>query len=435
MRKNKSAKKSPTEEDNAKKSQYQNREYKFDFVNKNKMNYTFETVKGKILLEIQQTFDKHLDVYDAIDKMKEFDKTANKPKLERSKLPKDDPEKERENRQFEKTFEYELKKFDERIEAYTLGMRKAYALILSDYCAIGIESSVRNLEKFEDPNDETKQIKNNPIKLLEEIRKLIQAPSRGQYDFQLLDGYLTELLNIRQKDDEHVTRYYERFKSHKDVVLQVLGSRFLDKWTENREEYKKLTDVREQAKMKENAFEAYMAYKLIAKSDWKKYGSLVTKLASNCSLGVDNYPKTIRKAYEALVNHKHDKEYVEKKKQNEANDDDDQIGRTQSFMQNNGDGNGNGNRRNNGRRGPVTCFCCGEQGHPQRLCPKKDTLPESEWYRPPDRQNNNWQRANSNRSNTENEGPRSVSSNNSRGNADTSWANIQRDTDRLTSFG
>ena len=58
--------------------------------------------------------------------------------------------------------------------------------------------------------------------------------------------------------------------------------------------------------MKEEAYDAWMAYLLLRGSDQNKYGMLMKGFVSQYSLGNDQYPKTIQTATDVLSNHKFD---------------------------------------------------------------------------------------------------------------------------------
>ena len=52
---------------------------------------------------------------------------------------------------------------------------KAYALIFEGYCSKGIQVALKELPIFDT------KIKNNPLGLLENIRKLMHTPERAKY--------------------------------------------------------------------------------------------------------------------------------------------------------------------------------------------------------------------------------------------------------------
>ena len=90
---------------------------------------------------------------------------------------------------------------------------------------------------------------------------------------------------MRQQEQEHLNDYVKRFKqSH-------MGSKWLNGFVEHTEEYKNETQAKEQSKLKEQAFERFMAFVLLRNSDQAKYQSLMNGLISQYSMENDQYPK------------------------------------------------------------------------------------------------------------------------------------------------
>ena len=70
---------------------------------------------------------------------------------------------------------------------------------------------------------------------------------------------MMQLFNMRQQDQEHLNDYVKRFKQSHDVLRSHMGSKWLDGFVEHTEEYKNETQAKEQSKLKEQAFEKFMA--------------------------------------------------------------------------------------------------------------------------------------------------------------------------------
>jgi hypothetical protein len=66
-----------------------------------------------------------------------------------------------------------------------------------------------------------------------------------------------------------------------------------------------------QQDQEKEASESLMAFFYLENSDKSKYGSLITGLLSQYSLGQDQYPKTIVDANNVLSNHCFDPAYAE----------------------------------------------------------------------------------------------------------------------------
>ena len=109
---------------------------------------------------------------------------------------------------------------------------------------------------------------------------------------------------------------------------------------------------------------------MLKNSDQAKYGSLLTGLVSQYSMGHNQYPKTIIAATDVLSNHRHDNRNKNKfqNQKNNKNTSQEKTGNNKtSFAQ-------KGNQNKN-----VVCCCCGKSGHKAPECPEVGTRPKSEW--------------------------------------------------------
>ena len=213
----------------------------------------------------------------------------------------------------------------------------------------------------EHPDFESK-IKNNPIALLDAIKILMHDPVRAQYPMVLMTEALTRLINVKQMENEPLLDYIKHFKQLCNIVKSHLRTRLLDTFTEHSEEYRKIKDMQKQTKMKEEAFNAWMAYLLIKGSDQSKYGSIIKGFISQFSLGNDQYPKTIQMVTDVLSNHKLDAKFFEnqqRKHHQSAAKQEEQVPPAASFSQ----------------KKDVVCYVCRKPGHTKPECPdaKKDS--------------------------------------------------------------
>ena len=106
--------------------------------------------------------------------------------------------------------------------------------------------------------DFEKEIRDEPLKLLEVISTLMYMPLRAQYPFSALAETISSLFNLRQSQDEKLVDFMERFIQEKQLVRTQLGKRFLDVFVGNTIKYNASTGVDEQAGMKNEAFDLFM---------------------------------------------------------------------------------------------------------------------------------------------------------------------------------
>jgi hypothetical protein len=111
------------------------------------------------------------------------------------------------------------------------------------------------------------------------------------------------LMNVQQKEHESLQDYMKHFKTARDAMRSHIGGPIIfTKFVENMTGYDK-TKTTEIPKFQEQAFNQFIAYTFLDKSDKAKYGTLLTGLNTQTSLKNNQYPKTITKASNVLSNH------------------------------------------------------------------------------------------------------------------------------------
>ena len=110
---------------------------------------------------------------------------------------------------------------------------KAFAYIYESFCTKEMQVAVKKLPNYE------KEIQNEPLKLLEEVKALMHAPRRARYPFMSLTENLATLINVKQNNSEQLVDYLERFEQDKMIIKSQLGEDVLDKFIESYPGYDK----------------------------------------------------------------------------------------------------------------------------------------------------------------------------------------------------
>ena len=281
--------------------------------------YSYEAVKKNLVAKVSIMFGKYSrDMSKMIDK--EIDLSMTRPTLKQANPP-DAPDYSNatnmpteklkwdakveaykcEQEQFNIDYQIAVAEFREREVAYENNKAKAFNLILQQYCSKVMQERVRQQEDFES------NIKGNPIELLKVITILVNDPVRARYPFASLTEAFEKVINIQQQDNEVLLDYTDRFKEVRNMLKSIAGTEFLDKFVEHTQEYRAIDATTNQAartELKNKAFQRWMTYVFVKKSDQKKYGSLLQQWSTMMSQKEDKYPKTLQEAVDVLAQHR-----------------------------------------------------------------------------------------------------------------------------------
>jgi hypothetical protein len=100
-----------------------------------------------------------------------------------------------------------------------------------------------------------------------------------------------------------------------------------------------------------------------------KYGSLMTSLTTQFSMGTNQYPKDVMAAVDILTNHTFNKKEPKNNNQRNRNRNNDNTASTITTQ----------SSFNQGLLNKATCYCCGKKGHYSNKCPEKDKCSKDEW--------------------------------------------------------
>jgi hypothetical protein len=305
----------------------------------------YEKTTEFLINNIRKTFNMGNNIGTALEELQPFDLDLYKPVLQYSTNP-DDIIQEFQNEQYKMEFKAEYDSFMRRKQALESNMSKAYAFLWEQY-------HVAMQQKIEARADYANTIKGNPIELLRAIKQHALNYQEHRYPMSIILDAMKNLLNCKQKDGEQLQEYTKRFKTARDVLEQHIGgplqlTRFmatLPDWDEH--------DPDKMIKCREQAYKQFLAFTYLDNTDRSKYGSLLSGLHTQQSLGNSQYPKTITEANHVLSNHRfdnfnaktNDKGKKEKDKKDNKDKSTDEEAPELSFAQLEG-----------------KCCCCGKRG-------------------------------------------------------------------------
>ena len=322
-------------------------------------NYTIIT--KYLINHIKKTYTNGDDIVDALEDKQEKDFSIKQPELKISDNA-NATAKERENRQFELLYAAEIKSHLARVDQYCSNKGNAYVLLF-ERCNKAMQNKIQSRKDF------STMIKNNPIELLKAIKEQLIKFQENKYEMRVIADALQNIISAKQREDESLIDYTQRYKSAKDVLIaQIGGPIILTKVVEGLEEY----DANDATKIKEQqktAFEKIVTLIYLENSDRMKYGSLIKGLLGQYTLGQDQYPKDIISATNIVSNHCFDETYNEARKKRREKD-------KTSTTQDNNQPEQNFDLSFAQMEGRF--YCCGKKGHKSPQCRDRDK-PKSEW--------------------------------------------------------
>jgi hypothetical protein len=121
--------------------------------------------------------------------------------------------------------------------------------------------------------------------------------------------------------------------------------------------------------MQKGWYEQWTAYMLMKNSNQGKYGSLMTSLTTQFSMGTNQYPRDGMAAVDILTNHRFDKREPENSNQRNMNWNNNETASTITTQ----------SSFNQEALKKATCYCCGKKGHYSNKCLEKDKCSKDEW--------------------------------------------------------
>jgi hypothetical protein len=333
------------------------------YIGSSKQAADYNLTTEHVINHIKKEYDRGIDIAEALRTGEEPDMSNWQPRLGFS-LSQDPTTKAAEDEQYKMLFKAELDEYMKRKRVYSDNKIKAYAFIW-DRCAKAMQAKIQARSDFES------KVYNDPLELLNAIREHAMNFQETRYEMSIISDAFRALFNAKQAEGENLTEYTRKFKAAKDILVSHVGAPLnFAKYVKTMDGYN-ANDTAKVEVLTKQAQEQFLAFLFLENADQNKYGSLLTNLNSQKSLGNDQYPKTIVDACEVLSNHKFDNANRANKKREQK-----------------GKGDGNQKHANAKEDESVVlsfaqlegkCYCCGKPGHKSPVCNKKDKIPKDEW--------------------------------------------------------
>ncbi len=271
------------------------------------------------------------------------------------------------NCQYEIEFKADYDLYSKRLQTFENNKIKAYALLWKR-CAKAMKNKIESRSDYD-------KIKNDPILLVKAIKEHALNYQENRYSMSIILDAIRTLMGTKQKDGESLQDYTKRFWVAQDVLKSHIGGPIiLTKIVKAMPRYDEM-DAENCSKFCEKAFNHFLAYLYLDNADKAKYGSILTGLNTQQSLGNNQYPKTATESNNVLSNHRFDtvprasggkgKSQSETNKGKSTKDnkdkDNDEEEVNLSFTQMEG-----------------KCYCCGKAGHKSPSCRNK-SKPKEQW--------------------------------------------------------
>ena len=322
----------------------------------------YETTTEFLINYIKKLYDYGNDIGSALENLEPVDTAPWKPRMQVS-TEEVEATRTAENRQFEIEFKADYDAYSKRVQTYENNKTKAHAL-LWERCAKAMKNKIEARSDYD-------TVKKDPIALLKAIKEHALNYQENRYSMSIILDAMRTLMSTKQKEGESLQDYTKRFRVARDVLKSHVGGPIiLTKIVEAMPMYEE-SDAEKREKLQEQVYNQFLAYMYLDNADKSKYGSILTGLNTQQSLGNNQYPKSITESNNVLSNHRFDatpKPGGRGKAQNENNKSKEQKGDEKedeevnlSFAQMEG-----------------KCYCCGKAGHKSPSCRDKNK-PKEEW--------------------------------------------------------
>jgi hypothetical protein len=276
-------------------------------------------------------------------------------------------------------FETAVKRHLLKLEQFKENLVKLFSTIWGQ-CTENLKAKLESLTNWLDIKEKKKA-----IQLLIEIKNIIFMFEDQSYEMHSLFKANESVYLMKQKEDESITKYYERFMDAVETAEQYGACFGIDKATmEKDEKFTELTD--DEKGEEENIIAAqqrsrdrYLAYIFIYRLDHVRYGTMKRDLQNDYAKGAKTYPQSIVEAYNLALNYRSDKKKTPNNNKTTG----------LSFNQN----------KANNKNKDITCYKCGKKGHYASNCRSSNNNARNDTTNSNVGTNNNTEQPNNNEDN------------------------------------
>lgn len=256
-------------------------------------------------------------------------------------------------------------------KAHKENKHKAF-MIICNCC----NQTMRN--QIKESKDCKTKIRNNPFKMLEEIKIKMHGQVRAKCKHSQATDMMVQFISAKQEHRESLTDYAKRFKQSRDNAKSTLRDKFLTVFIKHADKHMKLENKGNQDKLRENAFSQWASCMTLRKGNHNKYESLKGTLNNQCALGNNQWPGSCPQMTKVMTNHKwDDKHMIVDKKRRENNR---QSQGSQGIANNEEADKGQSLTQSERQKDrPAQCFKCGDKNHLSKNCPLGN-MHKDDWW-------------------------------------------------------
>jgi hypothetical protein len=268
---------------------------------------------------------------------------------------------ERENEQYKEINRLKLKAYVDADTQFKLQMNKVCGLMFSQ-CSQTLQ------HKIETSADFGTKIKNDPIALMRIIERYSVSVVSTRHPYDLgVDSWIN-LVQTKQRDDETILEYMQRFLSANDMYIALAGGPYCaETLVFDHPDFDK-ADMGKVEYCRADVAERLLTMLYIKNADVNRFGS------SQQTLKNDQYPRTVLAAQETLEDRKWDisnydqqPKYSQEVSKSARDDVANQITTVDEIPE------------LTFQQLELHCWCCGQTGHGIISCHSKEKIPKGQW--------------------------------------------------------